>query len=150
MYFKCNTEPCCLPRQVHLIKDIIFQQHNTAEDHVYISKPQMLKILNAPELPASLATQVMPYALMNGPKQPCIKFKVSDEDVVQERVMFETRIRYGVELGQGADPYRAACRSSLYTSLHAPLRLNGTCRHLSAPLYLTCVKSPVAMQHPRD
>ena len=104
MYFKCNTEPCCLPRQVHLIKDIIFQQHNTAEDHVYISKPQMLQILNTPELPASLATHVMPYALMNGPKQPYIKFKVSDEEVVRERVMFETRIRYGVELGQGAGP----------------------------------------------
>ena len=27
--------------------------------------------------------------------------------------------------------HRAACRSSLYTSLHAPLRLNGTRRHLS-------------------
>ena len=79
MYFKCNSEPFCLRRHVHLVKDIIFRQHNTAEDHVYISKPQMLKILNAPELPASLATHVMPYALMSGPKHPYVKFKVSDE-----------------------------------------------------------------------
>ena len=104
MSLKFNSEPCCLHRHVRLIKDIIFQQHNTAEDHVYISKPQMLQILNTPELPASLATHVMPYALMNGPKQPHIKFKVSDEDAVRGRVMFETRIRYGVELGQGAGP----------------------------------------------
>ena len=44
----------------------------------------------------------MPYALMNGPKQLYIKFKVSNEDIVQERVMFETRIMYEVELGQGS------------------------------------------------
>ena len=46
----------------------------------------------------------MPYALMNGPKQLYIKFKVSNEDIVQERVMFETRIRYEVELGQESGP----------------------------------------------
>ena len=46
----------------------------------------------------------MPYALMNGPKQLYIKFKVSNEDIVQERVMFETRIRYDVELGQESGP----------------------------------------------
>jgi len=46
----------------------------------------------------------MPYALMNGPKQLYIKFKVSNEDVVLERVMFETRIRYDVELGQESGP----------------------------------------------
>ena len=47
---------------------------------------------------------MMPYALMNGPKQLYIKFKVSNEDIVQERVMFETRIRYDVELGQESGP----------------------------------------------
>ena len=52
MYLKFNNEPCGLHRHVHLSKDIIFQQHNTAEDQVYISKPQMLKILNTPERPA--------------------------------------------------------------------------------------------------
>ena len=41
---------------------------------------------------------------MNGPKQLYIKFKVSNEDIVQERVMFETRIRYDVELGQESGP----------------------------------------------
>ena len=74
-------------RQVHLIKDVIFQQHNTAEDHVYISKAQMLMILDAPELPSSLAAHLVPHALMNGPKQPAIKFKICDEQVVRERVV---------------------------------------------------------------
>ena len=49
MYFKFNSEPCGLHRHVYLSKDVIFQQHDTAEDQVYISKPQMLKILNTPE-----------------------------------------------------------------------------------------------------
>ena len=104
--FKCTIRrrPFRLYRQVCLIKDVIFLQHNTADDHVYISKAQMLKILDSPELPSALAPHLVPHALMNGPKQPMIKFNACDEDVVQESVVFETRIRYEVELGQGADP----------------------------------------------
>ena len=88
-----------------LIKDIITQQYNTADDHIYISKEQMLKILDAPELPTSLAAHLIPHELMNGPKKPAIKFNIADEEQgVRERVVFETRLRYEVELGQSAGP----------------------------------------------
>ena len=34
----------------------------------------------------------MPYSPMNGPKQHAIKFKVCEEELVWERVTFQTRI----------------------------------------------------------
>lgn len=90
---------------MHFITDTITQQYNTAEDHIYISKDQMLKILDAPELPSSLAAHLIPHALMNGPKMPAIKFNIADEEQgVRERIVFETRLRYEVELGQSAGP----------------------------------------------
>ena len=89
---------------MHLIKDFITQQYNTADDRIYISKEQMLKMLDTPELPSSLAPHLMPHALMNGSKMPAIKFKIADEEGVRERMMFETRLRYEVELGQSSGP----------------------------------------------
>ena len=86
---------------MRIIKDLIFQQHNTAEDNVCISKAQMLQILDATELPSSLAPRLVPHEFMNG-KQLAIKFKSSDGEVVQERVVFETGIRYEAESGQNA------------------------------------------------
>ena len=89
---------------MHLIEDFITQQHNTADDHIDISKDQMLKILDTPELPSSLAAHLMPHVLMNGSKVLAIKFNIADEESVWERMVFETRLRYEVELGQSAGP----------------------------------------------
>ena len=84
--------------RVYLVNDFITQQYNTADDHIYISKEQMLKILETHELPSSLAAHLTPHALMNGPKMPAIKFNIADEEGARERMPFETRLRYEVEL----------------------------------------------------